>query len=149
MISSDTRGYAIQPVGICTDLLYNSFSIDDEHASQTDTFILDQHPVVAAYSMCGITEQRDINHPQAAILPRNVLPMPQRVFCIDRNEHNTTAAILELAQTVLEGQNFSGAHETEGSWNEEYDEPWCVRVGCTWFDIGVNVGAKSYLCCQV
>jgi hypothetical protein len=99
--------------------------------------------------MRGITEQRDINHSQAAVLPRNVLPMPQRMFCIDRDEYNATAPILELVQTVLEGQNFSGANETEGSWNEENDEPWCVWVGCTWHDIGMDVGAKSYLCCQV
>jgi hypothetical protein len=60
----------------CTNLLYNAFVVYDEHASQADTLVLDQYPVVPTQAMSRITEQRDVNPSEATILPRNVLPMP-------------------------------------------------------------------------
>jgi hypothetical protein len=55
-------------------------------------------------------------------------------------------AILELVQTVLKGQDFSGADKTEGGRNEQNDEPRYIRVGCTGFDVWVDVIAKGYVC---
>jgi hypothetical protein len=85
----------------CTNLLYNAFVIYDEHASQADTLVLDQYPVVSTQAMGRITKQRDVNPSEATILPGNVLPMPQRVLSVDGDKDNATVAILELIQAVL------------------------------------------------
>jgi hypothetical protein len=38
-------------------------------------------------------------------------------------------------------------YEAKRRWDEEYDEPWCVWVGCSRFDRWVDVGAKRHFCC--
>lgn len=44
-----------------TDLLDQTIPIDDEHATQTDTFFFDKHTIVAADLVIRITQQWNID----------------------------------------------------------------------------------------
>jgi hypothetical protein len=100
--SLDGDGYVGRESGN-TDLLHNSFAINDEHTPQADTLILDQYSIISTDAMCGITEQGYVNHAKPTILSRHILPVPKRVLSIDRYEDDAAFAILELVQAVLEG----------------------------------------------
>lgn len=73
--------------------------------------------------MICITQQRDIDLPQSAILPRHVLPVPKRVLRIHRNEHDVAATVLEFLEAVLEREHLGRADEGEGCRDEENHEP--------------------------
>lgn len=85
-LNSVSRSQA-RRVGMCkTNLLYDAFAIQNEHASQTHPFFFNKHAVVSAHSVTSITQEADVDLSQPAILPRDVLPVPKRVFGVDTDE---------------------------------------------------------------
>lgn len=104
-------------------MLHHRFLIENEHASQAHALILNQYPIVPTHFVINIAEQRDIDLAQATILSRDILPVPQRVLRIDRNENNIAIAILEFFEAVLESEHLGRAHERECCGYEKNDEP--------------------------
>lgn len=88
--------------------------------------------------MVSITEQRNINLTQATVLPRNILPVPEGVLGIDRNENNIAVAVLKLLETVLESEHFGRANKGECRRYEEYYKPRLL--------VFIDVGAERDFC---
>lgn len=73
--------------------------------------------------MVRIAQQTNFNGAKPSILPRHVLPVPQRMLRIDTHEHNVAVAVTELVETVLESQDFGWADKRECRGDEEKDKP--------------------------
>lgn len=95
-------------------LLHNSFPVQDEHTPETDAFLLDQNTIVSSNTVICIAQQGDVNLSKSPILSGDILPVPQRVLGIDRDEHDAAMAIFELVEAVLKSENLSGADEAKG-----------------------------------
>ena len=115
-----------------TNLLHKSFTINDKHRSETYTLFFNKHTVVPANLVGCVTQQRDIDVTQTTILARYILPMPQRMFGVDRNEGNAAVSVTEFIIAVLEGNDLSRTDKGESAGYEEQEQPRCVRVGCAW-----------------
>lgn len=98
-----------------TNLLHQAITIDDEHTPETNAFFFDKHPIVAANLVCCIAQQRYVDVTKAAVLAGNVLPVPERMLRINRNESNIAVPIFELLVAVLEGNDFSRTDKRESS----------------------------------
>lgn len=101
--------------------MHHAFSIQDKHAPQTNALFLNQNTIVPRNPVICIAQQRNINLAKSSILPRYILPVPERLLGIYGYEHNTAVPVSKLVETVLEGDELGGADEVEGCGDEEDD----------------------------
>lgn len=106
-----------------TNMLHDRFVVQDEHPSQANALILNQHTVVSTHLVRDVTKERYINIPQPSILSRHILPVPQRMLGIDADENDLTISVFKLIKTVLESEDFGRTDEAKSCGYEEHDKP--------------------------
>ena len=133
-----------------TYLLHDALPIDNEHSPQTDALIFYQDTVGRSYVVVGITDQRYVNMAEAAILPRHILPVPQRMLSIHGDEDDVAIPVFELLKAVLEGDYLGRTDETERRWYEHDEQPGCFKVWRGGAVVaGTDVGTERHICREV
>jgi len=128
-----------------TNLLHQSVIVNYEHATQADTLFLNEYAIVLTNLVCRIAQQWDIDIAEPAILMRNVLPVPQRMLRVDRDECDIAVSVFELIIAVLKGNDLGRTHEGERGWDEEQQQPRSIWVRTVRRRRRSNESAQRYL----
>ena len=96
--------------------------VDQEGAAEGDAGGAELDVVGAADFMLDVSDQRVLDLADATVVDRGVLPRGVGELRVDRDADDFDAALLELVQAVIEGDQFRRADEGEVQRVEENDD---------------------------
>lgn len=104
------------------DLSQNALVIDNEEASEGVSQVVQIHAVFLRYLVAQVTEQWDLDVAQSSLFPRRVYPCQMRKVGVYTAGNHLRINLLELVDSIGEGQNLGGTNEGEVERVEEEDD---------------------------
>lgn len=97
--------------------------VDDEETSQRDASLLDVDAVLLGEAVCVVCDQGQVEHANAALLPRRVDVGEVAVLGVAGRGEDFAVELAELLELVVEGDQLGRADEGEVHGVEEQDNP--------------------------